>query len=149
MLHKGRPFLLPLLGIHSMLWWRALFGVFTIVYSLNKLAAAYEAGLVDGVDAEGFAPQANISRQDLTVMLARAVDLLHIAKKSGSVHVPYTDATGFAPYAADSIQKVTESGLMSGVELKGSTYFLPTDPTTREAAAMVLYSLLQNGKLIN
>lgn len=115
----------------------------------DDIAAAYEAGLVNGVEEGRFNPHASISRQDLAVMLSRASSLIQLTPKSNPSRKPYADASEFAEYAKNSIDSVTKSGLMSGDEIDGTPHFHPADPTTREAAATVLYNLLQNGSLIN
>ncbi|MFC4808646.1 S8 family serine peptidase [Paenibacillus sp. GCM10023250] len=103
--------------------------------------AAYEAGLISGYGGS-FKPNDTITRQDLTVMLARAIKLLDVKITGGAGHKPYADASAFSSYAADSIQTVSEAGLMQGVEEKGRFFFNPAQPTSREAAAKVLYQLL-------
>ncbi|MGZ4111275.1 MAG: S-layer homology domain-containing protein, partial [Tumebacillaceae bacterium] len=115
----------------------------------HDVAAAYEAGLVSGIGNDMFDPSANISRQDLTIMLAKAIHLLNITPQNGETHHAYADAAQFGAYAIGSINTVTASGLMAGVEENGTYSFHPHDPTTREAAASVLYFLLQQGHLIN
>ncbi|WP_036687340.1 S8 family serine peptidase [Paenibacillus tyrfis] len=115
----------------------------------DDIAAAYEAGLVNGVEEGRFDPHASISRQDLAVMLSRASSLIQLTPKSNPSRKPYADASEFAGYATNSIDAVTKSGLMSGDEIDGTPHFHPAAPTTREAAATVLYNLLQNGSLIN
>ncbi|QGQ98840.1 serine protease [Paenibacillus psychroresistens] len=114
----------------------------------QDVAAAYQAGLVTGISGN-FKPNAEISRQDLTVMLSRAMKLLNLAKPVGSVSHSYVDSAQFSTYAQESIQVVSDAGLMQGVEIKGSFYFNPKQPTTREAIAKVLSNLLQTAKLIN
>ncbi|SCW84299.1 Serine protease, subtilisin family [Paenibacillus tianmuensis] len=115
----------------------------------DDIAAAYEAGLVNGVAEGRFDPHASISRQDLAVMLSRASSLIQLTPKSNPSRKPYADASKFAEYAMNSIEAVTKSGLMSGDEIDGTPHFHPADPTTREAAATVLFNLLQNGNLMN
>lgn len=115
----------------------------------QDVAAVYAAGLVNGVGNGQFDPNAEISRQDLTVMLSNALKLLNVPTKQAPEHVAYADAGSFASYAKDSIAKVTDSGLMTGEAAEGSYSFHPTDSTTREAAATVLYFLLQNAHLID
>jgi minor extracellular serine protease Vpr len=109
----------------------------------NDVTTAYKAGLVTGVDESQFKPNEIITRQDLTVMLARAIKLsgLQVPKQSGN-HA-YVDASQFSSYANESIQMVTDLGLMEGFESEGKLYFGPSDATTREAAAKVLQILLQ------
>jgi len=115
----------------------------------QDVAAVYEAGLVRGVGDGQFNPNAEITRQDLTVMLAKAIQVLNVPKKADASAVSYSDASKFASYAQDSIRAVTESGLMTGEQVNGSYVFHPTDSTTREAAATVIYFLLKNAELIN
>ncbi|WP_161407208.1 S8 family serine peptidase [Paenibacillus silvestris] len=114
----------------------------------QSVAIAYEAGLVTGY-GDTFEPNASISRQDLTVMLTRALKLLPVVKPAGLVTISYADAEQFGDYAKDSIQYMTDAGLMDGVELSGSLRFQPSEPSTREAVAKVLSSLLKLSKLIN
>lgn len=114
----------------------------------QDVAVAYQAGLISGYDGI-FNPNAEISRQDLTVMLSRAIQLLSITKQSVGSVKPYTDIAQFSVYAQESIQTVTDTGLMDGIEEAGSLFFRPTLATTREAAAKVLYELLLAAKRIN
>ncbi|WP_177186867.1 S8 family serine peptidase [Paenibacillus sp. CF384] len=105
----------------------------------SDVISAYEAGLVTGSDGR-FNPNAAITRQDLTVMLARAIKLVGLQQSSHPV--VYADAAKFSSYAKESIQLVTDAGLMKGIESNGKFYFQPAGATTREAAAKVLYELL-------
>ncbi|BFT70613.1 S8 family serine peptidase [Paenibacillus sp. P36] len=114
----------------------------------QDVAVAYQAGLISGYDGI-FNPNAEISRQDLTVMLSRAIKLLSITKQSVGTVKPYTDFAQFGDYAQESIQTVTDIGLMDGIEEAGSLFFRPTLSTTREAAAKVLHELLIAAKRIN
>ncbi|MFC4809725.1 S8 family serine peptidase [Paenibacillus sp. GCM10023250] len=108
----------------------------------SDVATAYAAGLVTGADGQ-FKPNATITRQDLTVMLARAIKLIGLQPSGTAGSHAYADAAQFGGYAKDSIRIVTDAGLMQGVEAQGSYYFHPADATTREAAAKVLHDLLK------
>ena len=107
----------------------------------SDVATAYAAGLVTGADGQ-FKPNAAITRQDLTVMLARAIKLIGLQPSNAGGPRAYADAAKFSGYAKASIQLVTDAGLMKGVESKGGFYFQPAEATTREAAAKVLHDLL-------
>ncbi|MDR6551016.1 subtilisin family serine protease [Paenibacillus qinlingensis] len=126
----------PFKDVHSSDWYA------------QSVAIAYEAGLVTGY-GDTFEPNASISRQDLTVMLTRALKLLQVTKTATSAPIAYADAEQFSDYAKDSIQFVTYAGLMDGIDTNEGTHFQPTEPTTREAVAKVLSSLLKLSKLIN
>lgn len=116
----------------------------------GDVAAAYEAGLITGRSSDKFDPNANISRQEIAVVLGKAVDLLQIkAAADGPARTPYHDASSFAGYAKDNIEKVSAAGIINGEAIKGSSYFQPNAPTTREASAKVLHVLLQKASLIN
>ncbi|NBD22945.1 S8 family serine peptidase [Paenibacillus glycinis] len=112
----------------------------------QDVAAAYAAGLVEGANGS-FNPNAPINRQDLTVMLARAAELLNLLKPEGT-HKPYADAAQISAYAQDSVQTVSDLGLMEGYEAQGGVKFDPKAATSREAVAKVLHSLLQSAGLI-
>ncbi|WP_052702946.1 S8 family serine peptidase [Paenibacillus beijingensis] len=113
------------------------------------IAAAFEAGLVNGYGDGSFKPNGTISRQEMSVMLAKAAALIDLKPASGgSVH-PYGDSGRAGAFAQSSIEFVTQAGLMQGTKVGDVFYFHPQDPTTREAAATVIFALLQQGKLIN
>ncbi|MCM3626287.1 S8 family serine peptidase [Paenibacillus glycanilyticus] len=109
----------------------------------QDVTAAFKAGLITGVNEQQFKPNDKITRQDLTVMLARAIELIGLSNTIQAIHHPYADASQFSSYARNSIQIVTDAGLMGGYESAGKFYFRPTEATTREAAAKVLHDLLQ------
>lgn len=117
----------------------------------GDVAAAYEAGLITGRNNSGkFDPNANISRQEIAVILGKAIDLLQIKTAvDGPAHTPYHDTSSFAGYAKDSIEKVSAAGIFNGETIQNSSYFKPNAPTTREACAKVLHVLLQKAALIN
>ncbi|WP_226000303.1 S8 family serine peptidase [Paenibacillus sp. BJ-4] len=116
----------------------------------GDVAAAYEAGLITGRNSDKFDPNAHISRQEIAVILGKAVDLLQIkAAVDGPTRTPYHDASSFAGYAKDSIEKVSAAGIINGETIQSSSYFKPNAPTTREASAKVLHVLLQKAALIN
>ncbi|WP_219834965.1 S8 family serine peptidase [Paenibacillus sp. R14(2021)] len=114
----------------------------------SDVTTAYSAGLVTGADGK-FKPDAAITRQDLTVMLARAIKLIGLQTPSTSDKHVYADAAQFSGYAQESIRAVTDAGLMKGIESQGSYYFRPADTATREAVAKVLHDLLQASGRIN
>lgn len=93
---------------------------------------AVAKGIVQGVSADRFAPDAAISRQEMAIMLARALQLQ--AGAAGNVSAGFTDLDQAYPDAVPVIQAVREHGLMEGDE---AGRFLPLDSATREMAAVV------------
>ncbi|WP_426452549.1 S-layer homology domain-containing protein [Paenibacillus sp. S-38] len=94
------------------------------------VAQAVSKGIAEGISEERFAPDASISRQEMAIMLARALKLP--PHDAGSA--AFTDLGEAYPGAASFIGAVQKNGLMEGDE---SGWFWPQDPATREMAAIV------------
>ncbi|MBB3108899.1 subtilisin family serine protease [Paenibacillus phyllosphaerae] len=111
-------------------------------------AAAYEAGLITGMPDGTFQPEALLTRDQLSVILARALKLLGITADTGtpSRHA-YGDEGQFPGYAKESIEAVTAAGILQGESIDGKSYFNGNRAATRDVAATVLYKLLQKAKL--
>lgn len=84
-------------------------------------------GLVGGVTATSFKPDAYITRQDMAVMIARAYKLSPLTKTT------FTDSGKISSYALNAVNAMTEKGYMTGI---GSA-FDPQGLVTREMAAVV------------
>jgi len=127
------------------------------------VAAAYEAGLVNGVNADTFAPQASISREEMSVLLMRALEYKASkdaqdaatqgdgAQKADAQDVDrqeangleavgssYADADQISRWAISAIKKATEAGIING---KGNNTFDPKGLLTRAEAVKVLLAL--------
>ncbi|TYP75438.1 subtilisin family serine protease [Paenibacillus methanolicus] len=114
----------------------------------QDVAAAYEAGLITGTPEGRFAPDASITRDQLSVMLARAIKLLNIAPVQGEPsRVAYGDESEFPGYAKDSIAAVTDAGILRGDTSGGVAYFRGQTIVTRDVASVAILQLLQQGKL--
>lgn len=112
----------------------------------NDVAAASEAGLILGVGNGKFAPTAQVTRQELTVILARAVKLTGAELKAASPSfTTYADSAKIAPYAQESVKSLSAAGVIGG---EGAS-FNPTAPATRETVAASLHQLLVKTGLID
>ncbi|UJF32615.1 S-layer homology domain-containing protein [Paenibacillus hexagrammi] len=94
------------------------------------VAKAVAKGIATGVSNDRFAPDAAISRQEMAIMLSRALHLETADAATDSFSDLDQAFEGAAPY----IQTVQQQGLMEGDE---SGRFLPQDSATREMAAVV------------
>ncbi|MEJ8306491.1 S8 family serine peptidase [Saccharibacillus sacchari] len=112
----------------------------------GDVAAAYEAGLINGTGNGKFDPNAVITREQLAVLLTHTAELLNL-KEAGGAPV-YADSSSFASYAAADIQSASAYGLIQGTVRGAQSYFDPKAPATREAAALVLQKLLVQAGLI-
>ncbi|WP_342562478.1 S8 family serine peptidase [Paenibacillus sp. FSL R7-0345] len=112
----------------------------------QDVAAASKAGLILGIGNGKFAPTQNVTRQELAVILDRALKLTGTELKSANPSfTTYSDSAKVAPYAKDSLQTLSAAGIIGSDT--GSS-FNPVAPATREAAAAALYQLLNKIGLI-
>ena len=102
----------------------------------SAVAAAVRAGIVKGNNSGGFGTGENITREDMAVMLHRA-----LAAKGMTVEkiraVKFADADEIADYAQEAVEVMAEAGVLSGM---GGNYFAPKNPLTRAEAAVALYN---------
>ncbi|MCE3202636.1 S8 family serine peptidase [Paenibacillus sonchi] len=112
----------------------------------KDVAAASKAGLILGVGKGKFAPTQKVTRQELAVILDRALKLTGTELKAANPSfTTYTDSAKVAPYAKDSLQTLSQAGVI-GSDVGNS--FNPTAPATRETAAAALFTLLSKVGLI-
>ena len=103
-------------------------------YYAKAVAWASVNGIVNGITDELFVPDANITREQMAVMLYRYKK----AEKSEN-KLNYTDENSISEYAIDAINWANASGIMTGNE-DGS--FAPLRNSTRAEAAAVFVRLL-------
>ena len=95
------------------------------------IAAAYQAGLVMGVSATTFQPNAPITRQQMAVILAR---VLGSSATAGTLS-QFKDVQTIASWAKSGVEAAVGTGLMAGFP---NGTFQPTATSTRAQAAVVL-----------
>lgn len=109
---------------------------------------AYEMGIVKGVGNDMFAPKQNITRQEIAVMMHRAIK--YAEQEKGLKYVTdntalqgFTDFNLVADWAVDSVGTLANNGIMKGT---GETTLSPLDNTSREQAIMLavrIFELMQ------
>lgn len=101
--------------------------------------AAAEKGIVQGVDARYFGIGAEISRQDMAVMLYRTLQILEKELQKTVTVQSFADEAQIAEYAKEAVDALCGYGVMNGVS---ETEFAPEDHATRAMAAKVIYLLM-------
>ena len=99
--------------------------------------SAVETALANGAIDSGlyFRPDDDISRQDMAVMLVRALGYDNLALTQASAELPFADVTENKGYIALAY----EFGIINGVkQADGSLLFLPSHSSTRQEAAAML-----------
>ena len=98
---------------------------------------AAASGIVSGTSATTFDPAAEISRQDMAVMLYNYAQQAGVQLDQTTV-TPFTDEGSIAAYALPAVQALHSAGVISGMP-DGS--FQPQATTTREQACVALCAL--------
>lgn len=108
---------------------------FTDTVNVDVLKA-FQLGIVTGVSATSFSPDASISRQELCVMLMRAVK---VAKPAATLNISSSgglaDSDFIAPWALDAVRFAVNHAIMNGV---GGGRIDPLGSTTREQAILLV-----------
>jgi len=97
---------------------------------------AAEMGIVSGIGNNNYAPDANISRQDLAVILARYADKMGITMSQTLQSVAFADSSDIADYAVDAVATMVRAGIVSG---KPGNVFDPAANATRAEVAAMLH----------
>jgi len=93
------------------------------------VAKAKEKGIVQGITATTFMPNKSISRQEMAIMIAKAMKW-----QANGGNVKFNDLNAAYKDAVPAIQAVVDQGVMTGYR---EGVFAPRDPVTREMAATV------------
>lgn len=104
-------------------------------YYTTAAMAAYEAGLIHGVNAITFAPDEPLTR----AMLVKILVNLEQADTSTAATSPFVDVAPTKWYAAP-INWAYENGLIEGID---STHFAPEDPITREQLLTIVVRYME------
>jgi len=106
----------------------------------EAVRSAYAAGIIKGVANKSFAPEQEITREEMTVMLMRSGK--HVAAdtfKNASRALTFADTGAISKWAVDDITLAVQAGLIkSGLQNK----FMPQSKATRAEAAVVIKRLL-------
>lgn len=100
----------------------------------EHINAAARAGLIEGFSGY-YNPDNNITRQDITVIMKRAIDYLSIKEDAKSMPY-YKDSKDISDYAVDSIVLMYNLNIMKG---KPGNIFAPKDFTSRAEASKIIW----------
>ncbi|MNI49563.1 Endo-1,4-beta-xylanase A precursor [compost metagenome] len=107
------------------------------VYYADSLAVAKKLGIAQGFGGNRFNPEALIARQDMMVIIDKAMSIadMNIAKGSAADLNTFSDRTSIASYAKSSIATLYKNSIMTGNSGKVN----PSLPATRAEAAVLIY----------
>ena len=109
-------------------------------YFAKELAVARNTGLVSGIGDNKYAPRNTITRQDMMLIVYRALNKLGIEMTAnGTANAnTYADYTNVSEYAKKAVSTLVAAGLVNGKSGK----IAPTDYTTRAEVAVLLKRIL-------
>ncbi len=105
-------------------------------YFASELAAARNTGIVNGIGDNKFAPRNTITRQDMMVIVYRALTKLSVELEIADV--TYEDFADVADYAKNAVKALITNGLVNGK----NGLIAPTDYTTRAEVAVLIKRIL-------
>ena len=107
-------------------------------YFASELAIARNTGIVGGIGENRYAPRSNITRQDMMVIVYRALQKLSVG--FGTCDEPqYADFTTVAAYARDAVTALIGAELVNGK----NNLIAPADYTTRAEVAVLINRIME------
>ncbi|WP_342555671.1 S-layer homology domain-containing protein [Paenibacillus sp. FSL R7-0652] len=104
----------------------------------GNVGAMTNLSILEGKGQNMFKPNASITREEAAALLVRMLKQRPV--ENNLLFYTYKDAADISDWARPYVQKVHQLGLMRG----SSELFRPGDQVTREEAAVMLDSVLQN-----
>lgn len=101
---------------------------------------AHSVGIVNGVTATTFSPNANITRQDFVLMLMRYLNNVRMVDRTWTPDdlSRFVDADSVGFWALDAMKDAVAINAISGVPVDGRLYIQPARNATRAEAAKIL-----------
>ncbi len=100
-----------------------------------KYLKSLPIGIINGDEYGRFNPDANLTREDMAVIVFRASHLQATSEK-----IEFVDADDISSYAKEAIASLYEKGIISGV---GNMRFAAKNHMLRAEAAQILYNVLK------
>jgi len=106
----------------------------------DAVQTAVSAGWINGYANNTFAPNQNITRAEMAVILSRVLQHLGVTEGKGASLPGYADQAQIQSWAKDAVAQIATLGIMQG---RGETHFAAQENTTRAEAAVVVYRIFK------
>ena len=100
---------------------------------------ASKTGITSGTSNATFAPNDNITREQMAVMIERFCEYKQFSLNNSKDKINFLDNDNISSYAKDSVLKVQQAGIING---RTNGNFAPKDNATRAEAAQIIYTML-------
>ena len=111
-------------------------------YYYEAVSAAEALGITKGDGKGNFNPNAAITRQEMFVLTARALEAAGQAVEAAGTLTGYSDAAAVAAYAQDNTAALIAAGIVKGIDGE----IQPDGIVTRAQAAVIVYRALGLGQ---
>ncbi|MFU1797902.1 Ig-like domain-containing protein [Paenibacillus azoreducens] len=108
-------------------------------WAKQTVAKAVKAGIVSGYGDGSFRPNAQITRAEMAVMIARALKL----PLNANIVTGFTDDESIPQWAKGAVEAIRGIGIVDG---RGGNRFVPNEKATRAEAAVILLRMIERGK---
>jgi sucrose-6-phosphate hydrolase SacC (GH32 family) len=105
----------------------------------EAIAAAYEAGIVEGRNDGTFAPDAAITRQEMAAMLMRAYACRTGGKAESAAESGFADRSQISAWAREAVDQAARLGVLKG---RGNNRFDPLGLVVRAESVQAVANLL-------
>jgi hypothetical protein len=112
-------------------------------YYTDAVKWAAKNGIVLGIGENKFAPDEDISRQDLAVILNRYAVFANLKLPAARLYVKFSDDADIADYAKEAIEAFFKANIVSG---KGDGIFDPKGTATRAEVAAMLHRFIESAE---
>lgn len=106
------------------------------VWANQAIAQSVQAGIINGYGDGSFRPDAPITRAEMAVMIARALNLL----LEGNVTTGFADDADIPTWAKGAAEAIRKLSVIQG---RGANRFVPNATATRAEAAVMLLRMLE------
>ena len=115
-------------------------------YYTGYVQWANKAGIVNGVSKTSFAPNANITREQICKMMAEYCSFAGIELSKTGKSITFKDASKISRWAKKYVTTCQTAGLVNGEKKDGIYYFRPQGNATRAEVATIIYNFAKKYK---
>ena len=112
--------------------------VASAAYYAEAVAWASESGVVNGIDATHFAPENEVTREQIAAILYRYAQNKGADTKKRADLSAFPDAAQVSTYAKDALAWANAAGLVKGMAQSGRDHLNPQGHATRAQVATIL-----------
>ncbi|RAV20060.1 S-layer homology domain-containing protein [Paenibacillus contaminans] len=107
----------------------------------DVVTSAYSAGIIQGMTETRFAPEKDITREEMAVMIVRAINHVRgsASEDTTGAAMTFADSESISEWAKEGIHLSVRLGIING---RTEDRFVPQDRATRAEAATVMKRLL-------